>query len=539
METQANKKVEAIIAGFMRAKAQRTNWEQYWEELCKYFHPMKNDVYGFRSKGEKRGHELYDAEGVQSNESLAANLHSMFTNPTTEFLSFEPIDPMLMNIDEVLDYTGQVTNICHKILSASNFQTEIHEVYLDLGALGTAVLLVEEDDETVVRFKAINIWECYPVENAKGMIDKNYRLFKWTLSQIVDEWGIEKLSRDLQEKLKVNPQEEYEIIHYVAPRDSKDIPYDGPVGPKQFAFASYYILLSDKTVLEEGGFQEFPYIIPRWTQVAGEVYGRSCGMKALPDMKTLNKMAEVTLKAAQLNIAPPMNVPDDGYQGGLKLKPLGINYYRSGTKDRAEPMLTGVRVDIGKDMLIMYQDKVKKHFYVDKWELREGPQKTATEVQRLNEDTLKPMSPIMGRQHNEILKPLGARLVGVLKRRGMLPPLPNALKGAAVDIVYSSQVARVQKMNEANNFLRGLQAVGGLMAAKPDLLDNIDGDKAVRYVLRSYGTPEDAIAKEAKVRQSREARAQAQQEQIEAQKQMQAAETVNKMSPMMKQMQGE
>jgi len=532
-----NKHVETIVREFTYAKSNRTNWETYWAELAKYIQPMKNDVYGSRAQGEKRGHELYDGEAIQCNETLAAYLHTMLTNPSTHFLGFDPRRQDLTDNDNVKSFLGQVTNTFHSVLNNSNFQTEIHEVYLDLGSIGTSVMFIEEDDKNIINFSTRNIWECYPVENSSGTVDTLYRSFKWPLSKIADKWP-EALSQEMRERLVVAPQEEYEIVHCVKPRASKDRPYGDLYGPKSMPFSSTYVLMKDKTLLEEDGFEEFPFIVPRWTKLAGETYGRSCGMKALPDIKTLNKMAEITLKAAQLNIAPPFNVPDDGYHGGLKLKPLGINYYRAGTKDRAEPMLTGVRTDIGLDMMNVIRSKIQRAFFVDKMALREGPQKTAAEVNRLSEDDLRAMAPVLGRQHNETLKPLATRVLGILNRKKLLPPVPTELKGVDVDIVYSSQIAKVQKINEANNFLRGIQAAGQLLGVKPELLDNIDGDKAVRYILRAYSAPEIAIAKESTIRDTRAARAKAQQEQVEMQKSQAGAETLNKMAPMMGQIAG-
>jgi hypothetical protein len=41
--------------------------------------------------------------------------------------------------------------------------------------------------------------------------------------------------------------------------------------------ASIYIERKTKHVLQNGGFEEFPYAVPRWYKVAGEKYGRSPG----------------------------------------------------------------------------------------------------------------------------------------------------------------------------------------------------------------------------------------------------------------------
>ena len=51
----------------------------------------------------------------------------------------------------------------------------------------------------------------------------------------------------------------------------------------------------DPTVLSEGRFAVSPFINFRWTKAPGEIYGRSPVMKALPDIKTANKVVELVL----------------------------------------------------------------------------------------------------------------------------------------------------------------------------------------------------------------------------------------------------
>ena len=35
-----------IIQTFERMKAERVNWDEYWEELAEFFIPRKDNVYG-------------------------------------------------------------------------------------------------------------------------------------------------------------------------------------------------------------------------------------------------------------------------------------------------------------------------------------------------------------------------------------------------------------------------------------------------------------------------------------------------------------
>ena len=54
-------------------------------------------------------------------------------------------------------------------------------------------------------------------------------------------------------------------------------------------------------VLAEGRFSP-PFINFRWLKAPGEVYGRSPVMKALPDIKTANKVVELVLKNASTRV---------------------------------------------------------------------------------------------------------------------------------------------------------------------------------------------------------------------------------------------
>ena len=75
-----------------------------------------------------------------------------------------------------------------------------------------------------------------------------------------------------------------------------------------------------------------------WAKRSGEVYGAGPGLSALADVKMVNAMAEVNLRAAQLGIAPPLIYADNaklvrGFIPGSALKiarPFGDHeYFRS------------------------------------------------------------------------------------------------------------------------------------------------------------------------------------------------------------------
>jgi hypothetical protein len=228
-----------------------------------------------------------------------------------------------------------------------------------------------------------------------------------------------------------------------------------------------------------------------------------------------------------------LNVPDDGAFRPVRMVPGGINYYRAGTTDRVEPIITNPRVDFGQFMLNDIRTRIRQAFFIDQLQLREGPEMTATEVRQRTEEQLRLLGPILGRQHNELLKPLIDRVFGIMLRRGEFDSAPPELGGAELKVNYVSQIAKAQKASEADNLLRVLQSVMPLVEADPSIMDNFDGDAAVRYSADLFNLPQEVLRTVNDRRKIRESRAQAQAQQEQQAQQLTEAETINKMAPVM------
>lgn len=526
-------KVTNLLKLFERAKNLRANWTSYWQEIAKYVQPMKNNPYGYRAKGEKRGDELLDATGIHSNELLASALHSMLTNPSVPWFGITTGDEGLDNNDDARMWLSDSTRVMHNVLNNSNFQTEIHELYLDQGSYGTGSIFAEEDDVDVVRFQSRSMFELYALENSKGVIDHLFREFKFNYYQLVDKFGEGWLTPELKSEMGNDKfEKEYTVVHVIMPR-SEGKKYTNAKSALEFEIGSFYILQDKKLILEEGGYPEIPFAVPRWTKIAGEIYGRSPAMKALPEIKMLNKMMEVTIKAAQLQIAPPLAVPDDGFILPVKMQPFGITYYRSGSQDEIKPLFQNIRLDLSREMIESIRGKIQQAFFIDQLQLRQGPQMTATEVMQRTEEQLRLLGPILGRQHNELLKPLIERVFAICQRRKLFKPLPGILSKRKIDFIYSSQIAKVQRTAEISNINKVIASIGPIVQAQPEVLDYFNGDEMVRYASNAFMLPATLIRKQSDVEGLRKARQQAQMQKAEEMQQMQQAELVNKVSPAM------
>lgn len=529
----SNDKAQKIVKLYDKLQANRVNWDSHWKDIAEFVMPNKDNVYLYdRAPGEKKFNDLYDSTAIHANELLASALHSMLSNPSNIFFGLTTGNTALDKNDEVRRWLQECVRRMHQILNNSNFQTEIHEVYLDIGSFGTGALFIDEDDTDYIRFLSHPIYQIYIDENYKGTVDTVVRCFKKPMKDILEEFGDEWTKEDLTFNLtSYDPHKEHEIIHSVG-ANSQYNPYAGGVDNKPYY--SCYVLKDKKIVLREKGYNTFPYAIPRWTKISGEKYGRSPAMKTLPDIKMINQMMKVTIRSAQKVVDPPLMAPDDGTMGPVRTAPGAINYYRAGTSDRIEPLATGARIDFGYQVMEDVRTRIRSAFFIDQLQLREGPQMTATEVMQRTEDQLRLLGPILGRQHNELLKPLIDRIFDILYRRGQLPEAPAALSGRKLEVQYSSMIARAQKTSELESLNRMFSIAAPIFQVDQTVTDNFNPDAAFRYIANSLSLPYELIRDEKDVKKLREARAEQAQAAQEQAAQAQDAEVASKMAPIIK-----
>jgi hypothetical protein len=507
---------QRLIEQFDACKSDRSMFESLWQDLTEYLIPRKNDVTRSSIAGERKGATILDNTGMNSAELLAASLHSMLTSPVAFFFTMTTGIPQLDNVDAVRMWLQTTTRILHDILNNSNFQTEVHEYYLDLVTCGNGGVLVEEDAQDVVRFSARPLREVYVKENSKGRIDTIYRCYELDTRGLVDEFGLDNVPEKVREQFQAGKSQKYEVLHAIYPKNSYET---GKLF--KFPIISQYVLKNDKVNLSVGGYREFPLVYGRWSKLPGEAYGRGPGEKALPSVKMKNKMEETTIRGGQKVVDPPMQAPDDGFVMPLVSRPGGWNYYRAGSKDRIEPMVTNTNVDFGFQFMDSKERSIREAFYVDQMKLRDGPQMTATEVQERVEQALRFMGPMLGRQDREFLQPIVQRVYAIADRKGLIPEAPPELTNAKVYVRYSSLMAASQRMSEMTNISRFFQALTPLTAVSPQVMDVVHADNGAKHIARLTNLPQEMIRTEEEIQAIREQRAQAQQQQAEA---MQGAE---------------
>jgi len=501
MQQQELRKLAANLKNDLaRLVEKRSNWESHWQEVADYMLPRKADITLERPKGDKRHTVIYDGTAIHSLELLASSLHGMLTSSVNRWFNLRFKEASINEDDEAREWLENVLDKMYIAISRSNFQQEVFETYFDLIAFGTSCLQIEEDKDDIIRFSSRHIKEIYISEDAKGMVNCIYRRFKMSAKATVEKFGTENVS---------NPKK----------KDKQNMP-----------FSSIYFEYDSGHIISQGGFNEFPYVVPRYLKASNELYGRSPGMNALPDVKVLNKMVEVGMKAAQKQVDPPLLVPDDSMLMPIRMSPGSINYYRSGTRDRIETLNIGANNPLGLNMEEQRRQAISQTFHVDQLLITENRNMTATEVVQRNEEKMRILGPVLGRLQSELLQPMIIRIFNIMLRNNLLPEAPEILVNQEIDVEYVSPMAQAQRGQELSSIVRGLELFGQIGQVAP-VNDYIDPQGLVKHLIKILGLPAKMIRSDGEVEEIAQQKAEAQQQQMQMQQQMAESEMARNVAP--------
>ena len=521
-----------LKSNLSRLMEQRSTWESHWQECADFMQPRKAEITNERARGDKRNLQIFDATAIHALELLASSLQGMLTSSANRWFSLRYKEDQLNDIDEAKEWLEDVTDKMYTAFARSNFQQEIFEAYHDLITFGTACMMIEGDEDQILRFSTRHIKELYIQENNKGFIDTVYRRFQIPVHAAVEKFGLENLSLETGKLFKKEPFEKIELVHVARPRT---IYNENKLDKKNMPFQSIYFEFGSGHIIDIGGFKELPYVVPRYLKASTEIYGRSPAMNALPDVKVLNKMVETAMKAAAKQVDPPLLVPDDSMLSPIRMSAGSLNYYRSGSRDRIEPLNIGQATTVTLNQENQRREAIQKAFHIDQLMISSQRSMTATEVVQRNEEKMRILGPALSRLQSELLQPMILRVFNIMLRNKLFQVAPEVLSNQEIDIEYVSPMALAQRSQELQSLVRGLELFTQISQVAP-VQDYIDENGLVKQIINLLGLPAKMIKSDAQVQQVREQRAAAQAQAMQMQQAMQEAQMAKDAAPMVKEL---
>ncbi|EKY1953218.1 phage tail protein [Cronobacter sakazakii] len=516
---------------------ERTTFEPHWRELSDFIIPRGSRfLTSEANRGDRRNNKIVDPTATMANRTLSSGMMSGITSPARPWFKLATPDPEMMDYGPVKLWLETVQNRMNDMFNKSNLYQSLPIIYSSLGTFGTGALAVLEDDEDVIRTMPFPVGSYYIANSPRLSVDTCFRKFSMTVRQLVREFGLNNVSSSTKSAFENGTYEKWvDVVHAVYPNMNRET---GKMNAKNKAFRSVYFEVggdNDK-VLRESGYDEFPIMAPRWEVNGEDVYGSSCpGMIALGQVKALQ--LEQRRKAQQIDkqTNPPMIGPTSLKTQRVSLLPGDITYVDQVTGAEGLRPAYMVNPNLG-DLLGDIQDTrqlINSAYFVDLFMMLQNVNTRSMPVEaviEMKEEKLLMLGPVLERLNDEFLDPLIDRAFSMMARKNMLPPPPDVMQGMPLHIEYISVMAQAQKAIGLSSLERFVGFVGNLASAKPEALDKLDVDQAIdNYAVMSGVSPTVVVPQE-QAQQTRNDRAQQQQQAMALQTGMAAVQGAKTLS---------
>lgn len=509
----------------MRTQAQllseRSTFDAHYRELGDYFAPRRARFQqDERTRaGSKRNDRIINNTGIEGAKTLSSGMMAGLTSPARPWFRLVTPDADLNEMGDVKEWLYHVETRMRDVISQSNFYNVAPTSYFDLGTFGTACIIVDEDDDSVIRCSALTVGSYVLATSHRGVVDTVVRELSMTPRQMRQRFGDATLSRQTRDACNDAGQaDKYRtVLHMIGPNPDHT---PGMTEKTHKAFLSVYLEKTgdDDCVLSVGGYDTMPIMAPRWSVPGEDVYGDSPSMNALGDCRALQKLEGRKLEIIDKLSQPPMKGSPELRMQNVSMIPGGITYV---TGAHGGGMLEPSYIPAPQAIpaiaaeIMQHERRINASFYVDLFLMLSQSDRreiTAREIDERHEEKLLMLGPVLERLHDEFLNPFIDRVFDIMVRRGMIPEAPESLQGENIRPEYISILAQAQRAVAVGGIERMMLFGVNAAQGNPEAMDKIDVDQALDEYALSLGVPPTMIRTDEKVRALRDARAQQQQQ---------------------------
>lgn len=515
-------------------RVNRYSWWVHWRELADYILPRRYKwliTPNQQNRGSPINQHILDSTGTLAARNLAAGLMMGCSDPTKRWFKYKLGRIDSTQTSPISLWLAEVERLISLILAESNFYDSLAIFYLDLVVFGTAVMLIYEDFNNVIRCVNPCAGEYYVDNDGQYRPVIFAREFTNTIGQAASEFGVQNLSPSaaaLWAQGGTSLTRELVVAHLIEPNtDGRKYGVD-----KRFPFRECYWEWGGSAspqggssyspgLLRKGGFHESPAIITRWDLVSNDAYGRAPSMDALPDIKQLQLETKRLSQGIDKMVNPPLVADIQLKNQPASLLPGGVTYTtgmsQTGKAGFAPVYEVNPQVKEMMEQIAQVQGRVKDTFYnnlfqtISQFETRSNV--TATEIDARRAEAMLMLGPVLERLNHEGFKQMHERIFGIASRAGILPPAPREAQGRDLRVEFTSMIELAQNANQASGIERLFNVVGALAGIDPAAADNVDIDYGLDKISYLYNNDPKLIRSPIQLKAIRDQRAQAQQQQ--------------------------
>lgn len=497
--TTPKKRDEPPKQRFMRRKAmlwsERASWVPDYLELVDYVAPSAGRFYTLdANRGDKvaRSKRVNDSTGRRSLRVMAAGFQAGMSSPARPWFRLSTGDLELDKNHDVRVWLRAVEVKMRTVFSTGNTYRVLHQLYVELGAFGTACAVMLPDFDNVVHMMPLTVGSYALASDGKNKITCLVRETSMTVGQLVDTFGYDKCSEHVKNLYDRETLDVWvRMEHVIEPRASHERKAGSALASSKKFRSVYYEVGAGSAkhdgLLRDSGFDVSPILAPRWEVNENDVYGTGPGHEVLPAIRELQhgKLRKAQVIDYQSN--PPLAIPSSLKEAGVNRLPGGNTYVDTASADNSIRTLFDVKLDIAalREDIADVREQIKQHFFEDLFlmmanDTRSGV--TATEVAERHEEKLLMLGPVMERMENELFDPLIDFTFNQLEAAGALPPPPPVLQGRKLSVEYIGLLAQAQRAVALKSVDRLVSTISSIAGATqdPGVWDNLDTDKVVQ-----------------------------------------------------------
>lgn len=470
-----SEKSDKIYQRYQRARGRKDLWVELYRDAQEYAVPQRETFDEETPGEEKDGAQIvFDSTAQESVMSFASNLHSSLTPPMKRWVELKT-GPLLDSNQQLDSSLKSITDVLFSHLHNSNFDTQIVESYLDL-ALGTAALLVFKGDENQpFRFVNVPLSQLILEEGPYGSINTAYRCFKMAGRNTMKQWPDAKLPTEVAEIVQEHPDKELSFIEATIQEEVEIFDRRENAFITVEGFKYYVLEQTTKEIIVERSMRSSPWIVFRWANLPGEIYGRGPVLTALPAIKTLNEQVKILLQSASIATLGMYTVADDGIVnidniklGGGALIPVTSNGSQVQGPTLA-PLPTPGNPNLAQLVIETQQAQIKRILFGDPLGDVNLPVKTATEVSLRQQELARRIGSAFGKLQYELIGPLVNRLLSILDELALIDLGDFKVDGNTLAIEHISPLAQAQDEEDITRDIRFVETIAGLFGPQTAL----------------------------------------------------------------------
>ncbi|SUU76162.1 portal protein [Afipia felis] len=508
---------------------ERARDEPTWRDLARLLRP-DGTVFNSNERRERDGaDDPFDSTPLYSLDDFVGGTFTKAINPAERWFELGIQDKDLEQFKPVKQWLWSTADVCYASLHPGhdNFYLHAPAWFGDMGAFGTGFMWQEElVGQNGIIAKNLPIGESYKCVDAQGMTERYHRKF------VLKGYQAKTRFKGRADVSGFNDSQTYTFILAVFPNDNYR---PGSPFARSFRYTTVYVCEHLKDFGVQEFYQSFPVHEIEWSQRSGRAWATGPGHNALADMRGNDEIARSVIIGAQFDAEPMWWAQDEDVLTAADIQPNGV-LYGDALRDKPPAQI----LERSKQMALPLQlqqdlrNQIRKAFHFGLSQVMANrPQMTAQEVLAYNADELKILAPHLVRIQRGLASFI-ARRFALLQRMGRLAPPPPELaqSGQSVTIEFVSPFAKAQQAAVAQGVMSWVKTKVDLQSATqdPEWTDDIDKD-GVSAVLHDAMSGVPAVRLDPRdVAAKRQARAQAQQQQLETAQAAQQAEIIANVS---------